>query len=108
MSQISMQALVRPRASSRSGIPPIGASKACRIAAAASGTFGSVDLRMTAGSAADGSDTGNVPRPKAISIVLCLVTVIRTSKVIYAYLATVPIDPVHCYLSVHHRDGPGT
>src|SRR5262249_54189334 len=46
---------------------------------------------MTTGLADEGIDTGNVPRPKAISIVPCLVTVIRISEVIHAYLGSVPI-----------------
>ena len=70
MSQIRMQALVRPCASSARDGAAIALSNASRIAARPSASLGSSALRITVGSASAGSAIGSAVRPKAISICL--------------------------------------
>src|SRR3984957_16932213 len=61
MSQIRMQALLRPRASSASGAALIGWASAPAIAAAGFGSPGRPPLRMTVGGTPSGGGTGRRP-----------------------------------------------
>ena len=63
MSQIRMQALRLPRASSDSGAEPVGRSSTAAIAAAGSAMRGRSRLRITVASASGGSSTARCERP---------------------------------------------
>jgi hypothetical protein len=58
MSQMRMQALLRPLASSESDCDPIGCSRACTIEAWVSGSFGRGFFRMIVGIAFAGNSSG--------------------------------------------------
>ena len=68
MSQMRMQALFLPRASSASAGAPIGLASAAAMAPLGSDSFGIAPLRMTVGRTPAGTVTGRWPLPNSRSI----------------------------------------
>ena len=83
MSQMRMQALFLPRASSESGAEQIGLTNAAEIAARGSDSLGITPLRMTVGRTSAGRVTGKCPFPNNSSI--------RSSVIVQSPCAPAPL-----------------